>query len=119
MLETNGSLDISVLPPGIRRIVDVKCPESGSGNSFLLDNLKHLSSNDEVKFVLASLHDAFWAKEFCEEHRVTEKCPVIFTPVSRNLSHHILADWMVEQRTKDIRFGFQLHKIIWGNKRGV
>jgi len=119
MIETNGSLDISVVPKGVRRVVDVKCPGSGSGGSFLVDNLKHLDGNDEVKFVAASISDAVWAKEFCVRHKITEKCTVIFSPVSNSLPYDKLADWMVENRLADIRLGLQLHKIVWGDRRGV
>jgi 7-carboxy-7-deazaguanine synthase len=119
MVETNGSMDISILPKGVHRIVDIKCPGSGSGGTFILDNLEYLNKNDEVKFILASLNDADWANEFCEKHAISEKCPVTFTPEPRNLSYDKLANWMVDNRLKDIRFGFQLHKIIWGDKRGV
>jgi len=119
MLETNGSMDISAVPKEVHRIVDVKCPSSGAGGSFMLENIRYLTANDELKFVLVSLHDAEWAKEFCEEHRLTEKCTVIFSPVARNLEYGKLADWMLENRLKDIRFGFQLHKVVWGDKRGA
>jgi len=116
MFETNGSLDISVIPKGVRRIVDVKCPGSGSGGNFLVDNLKYINNDDELKFVLASLEDAVWAKKFCDEHGVTHKCQVIFSPVSSSLSYDTLADWMVENRLDGVRLGIQLHKVIWGEK---
>jgi len=114
MIETNGSLDISVIPKGVKRIVDVKCPNSGSGGSFLVDNLKYLNNNDELKFVLASLEDATWAKKFCDEHHATGKCQVIFSPVSSSLPYDTLANWMIENRLDGIRLGIQLHKVIWG-----
>jgi 7-carboxy-7-deazaguanine synthase len=119
MVETNGSIDIGVVPKEVRRVVDIKCPDSGSGRSFLIDNLKRLSQNDEAKFVLASISDAVWAKEFCDTHRLTQKCAVTFSPVTSNLPYEKLADWMVEARVNGIKFGIQLHKIIWGGKRGV
>jgi len=115
MIETNGSLDISAVPKGIKRVVDVKCPDSGSGGSFLVDNLKHINDNDELKFVLASINDAVWARQFCDKHSATNKCQVIFSPVSSSLPYATLADWMVENRLDDIRLGIQLHKVIWGN----
>ena len=36
LVETNGSLDITRLPDGCIRIVDIKCPASGMGGSFRL-----------------------------------------------------------------------------------
>jgi len=114
MIETNGSLDIGAIPKGVKRVVDVKCPGSGSGGSFFVDNLKYLDDNDELKFVLASLDDAVWARRFCVEHCVINKCQIIFSPVSSALPYDTLADWMVESRLDGIRLGIQLHKVVWG-----
>lgn len=119
MIETNGSLDISVVPQGVRRIVDVKCPDSGCGGSFLLDNLQHICDNDELKFVVASINDCEWAKNFCASHDLTKTCTVTFSPVNKKLSYNKLADWLIANCTDNIRLGLQLHKIIWGDKRGV
>jgi 7-carboxy-7-deazaguanine synthase len=119
IIETNGSLDIGVIPKGVRRIVDVKCPDSRSGGNFFVDNIKRLDKNDEVKFVVASINDACWAKGFCDLHNIPGKCATIFSPVSSSLPYDKLADWMVENRLADIRLGLQLHKIIWDDKQGV
>jgi 7-carboxy-7-deazaguanine synthase len=117
LVETNGSQDISVLPKGVHRIVDVKCPGSGMADSFLLDNLKHLNENDELKFVLSSIEDAEWAIKFCVDHDDVEVGEVIFSPVTSSLSPNVLADWMVENKLSGVRMGIQLHKIIWGDIR--
>jgi 7-carboxy-7-deazaguanine synthase len=120
MVETNGSLNIGALPPGVRRVVDVKCPDSGAGGSFLADNINHIGPNDELKFVLASIDDAVWAAEFCSRHGLTgRRCPIIFSPASPSLPYEALADWMVKTRPAGVRFGIQLHKLIWGGRRGV
>jgi 7-carboxy-7-deazaguanine synthase len=42
LVETNGSLDISLIPAGAVAIVDVKCPGSGEGGSFELENISRL-----------------------------------------------------------------------------
>jgi 7-carboxy-7-deazaguanine synthase len=118
MLETNGSLDIGAIPRGVHRIVDIKCPGSGQGDSFFVDNLKNLTSNDEIKFVLASIDDAVWAKEFCYTHQLLSICPIIFSPVSKIFPLDKLADWMVKNHVSGVRLGFQLHKTIWGDGRG-
>jgi 7-carboxy-7-deazaguanine synthase len=119
MIETNGSRDISVIPREVYRIIDIKCPGSGQSGSFFIDNLKNLSSNDEIKFVLASIDDAVWAKEFCGVHELIHKCSITFSPVSATLPPDKLADWMVKNHISGIRLGLQLHKTIWGNLRGV
>ena len=43
-LETNGSITLSVVPPEVRKIVDVKTPSSGEEGSFLIENLSLLDS---------------------------------------------------------------------------
>ena len=117
MIETNGTLDISVLDSKVKRIVDIKCPGSGAGDSFLIDNIKRLTKNDEVKFVVSSVEDAGWAKKFCEEYDLSKKCAVIFSPVMGMLSPDTLAGWLIKSGL-DARLGIQLHKVIWGDARG-
>jgi len=117
MIETNGTLDIGVLPSKVKRIVDIKCPGSGAGDSFLVDNVKRLTKNDEVKFVISSVEDAWWAKNFCEEHDLSEKCTVIFSPVMSMIPPAVLAKWLIESKL-DAQLGIQLHKVIWGDERG-
>jgi len=119
MVETNGALNIGVLPPAVRRVVDVKCPGSGEAGSFFIDNVKHLSHNDELKFVLASIDDAVWAAEFCDRHALADRCPIIFSPVPSLLPYDVLAKWMIGARPVGVRLGIQLHKVIWGDARGV
>jgi len=119
MVETNGSLDISALPPGVRRVIDVKCPGSGEGGSFLKDNINSIGHGDELKFILTSIDDAVWASEFCARHALADRCPIIFSPAAPSLPYNILADWMVKTRPSGVRLGIQLHKVIWGDKRGV
>jgi 7-carboxy-7-deazaguanine synthase len=119
MAETNGSLDIGAFPKGVRRVVDVKCPDSSGGGSFLADNINRLGPGDELKFVLASIDDAVWAAEFCRRHGLADRCPIIFSPAAPPLPYNVLADWMVKTRPSGVRLGVQLHKLIWGGKRGV
>ncbi len=119
MVETNGSLDICVLPPGVRRVVDVKCPDSGEGGVFLTDNIGLMGPSDELKFVVASISDAIWAADFCDRHALAARCPIIFSPVASLLPYDALAEWMVKTRPTGVRMAVQLHKVIWGDRRGV
>jgi 7-carboxy-7-deazaguanine synthase len=115
LVETNGSQDISILPKGVHRIVDVKCPGSGMADSFLMDNLNHLNEGDELKFVLASIDDAEWAIKFCVDHDYVNVGEVIFSPVSSTLPYNVLADWMVDNKLSGVKIGVQLHKILWND----
>jgi len=117
LVETNGSLDISVLDPRVVAIMDIKCPSSGMADRNDYANLDRLRPRDEVKCVLADREDYLFAREVTA--RVRECRTVLFSPVTGSLDPAELAAWMVADRLR-ARLGLQLHKIIWGpDTRGV
>jgi 7-carboxy-7-deazaguanine synthase len=118
MIETNGTQDIGALPPAVSRVIDVKCPGSGEAGSFLMGNIGRITPGDELKFALASLADAEWAKALCDNYGLAARCPITFSPVPQSLPYKTLAEWMTENRLSGIRMGMQLHKLIWGDERG-
>ena len=61
MMETSGERLLTQVPRAVHKIVDVKCPGSGMGATFQLENLQSLTSSDEIKFVLTDRADY----EFC------------------------------------------------------
>ncbi len=118
LVETNGSLDISAVPPPVVRIVDVKCPSSGHAGSFLQKNISLLASLDECKFVLSDKDDFFWALDVVRKENLHEIATVIFSPNMKLLPPKDLVEWILEENAP-VRLGVQLHKIIWGDLRGV
>ena len=117
LVETNGSLDISVLDPRVVAIMDIKCPSSGMADRNDYANLGRLRPRDEVKCVLADREDYLFAREVTA--RVRERQTVLFSPVTGSLDPAELAAWMVADKLR-ARLGLQLHKIIWGpDARGV
>ena len=125
LLETSGERSLEHVPASVHKIVDVKCPDSGEGGSFRLENLQALGKNDEVKFVLASRADYDFARDFTRQHRLNERTGgVIFSPAfrkdaraTRDASHCLLdprelADWIVADGL-NVRLGMQIHKFIW------
>ncbi|MGA2506070.1 MAG: radical SAM protein [Chitinispirillaceae bacterium] len=116
LVETNGSLDISCVPPPAIRIVDIKCPSSGHEGSFLNKNFSMLTSADECKFVLSDKDDFFWALDVVRKENLHETATVIFSPNMKLLPPKDLAEWIVEENAP-VRLGMQLHKIIWGEQR--
>src|SRR5262245_3667673 len=82
LLETSGAHDIAPVDPRVHRIMDLKCPSSGEVSRNRWDNLKHLKSTDEIKFVIGTSQDYEWACRMVGEHRLTEICPVLFSWVS-------------------------------------
>ena len=137
LLETSGAHDISPVDPRVHRIMDLKCPSSGEVDRNLWENLKHLKSTDEIKFVIGTEQDYEWMKEQIDVHRLAEICPLLVswvhplapeqqdkslkpvpagqTPISRQaLTEKIIVDAL------PVRFQAQLHKIIWPpEQRGV
>jgi 7-carboxy-7-deazaguanine synthase len=116
-IETSGTLDISNIPESVSCIMDLKAPDSGEAERNLWANLDHLTHSDEIKIVLASAADYDWAKAAVIEHRLTERCPVLFSPVPGQLDTAQLAEWILRDALP-VRLQLQLHKLIWPNERG-
>lgn len=125
LLETSGERCLERVPSGVIKIVDVKCPDSGEGNTFCMENLETLTGLDEVKFVLSSRADYEFAREFTQRHSLARRVnAVLFSPAfrkdatgSRDSSHCLLdpqelAEWMIRDNVP-ARLGLQLHKFIW------
>jgi 7-carboxy-7-deazaguanine synthase len=125
LLETSGERPLERVPPAVVKIVDVKCPDSGEGDTFRRENLEVLNQRDEIKFVLSSRGDYDFARDFVARHNLAAKVnAVLFSPAfrkeasgARNSSHCLLdpqelAEWMIADNVP-ARLGLQLHKFIW------
>ena len=117
LIETNGSVSLERLPANVIKIVDVKCPSSGHAGSFLIDNLRHITEDDEVKFVIADREDYEYAKRFAEEFIKDRTSKILFAPVVPELNPRVLADWILKDGIC-VRLQVQIHKYIWDEKRG-
>ncbi len=118
-VETNGAMNIDLLPGNIIRIMDVKCPDSGMNKEMDWRNLERLRGDDEVKFVMSSKKDYEWAKRMLRKHNLTDKTNVLFGSAYGKLKPKSLAGWILKDRL-NVRLQLQLHRIIWPDKaRGV
>ena len=137
LIETSGAHDIASLDPRARRIMDLKCPSSREVTRNRWENLRHLRSTDELKFVIGTVEDYEWSKQKIAEHDLAKVCPLLFSwaapltseqqdkslkevpagqlPLTRReLAERILADAL------PVRFQLQMHKVIWApDARGV
>ena len=128
LLETNGSLDLTNVPIGVVRIVDLKCPDSEMHPHMLLENFTNLKPSDEIKCVISSRRDYDWAVEILTKHNLlyplnrenmAKKCKILFSPVSGGIAIQDLAKWILQDELP-VRLQNQLHKTIWPNcDRGV
>ena len=137
LIETSGAQDVAPIDPRVRRIMDLKCPSSGEMARNRWENIPHLKSTDEVKFVIGTAQDYEWAKEQILRRQLAGICPLLFswaspltprqqdeslklvpagqTPISRReMAERVLADAL------PVRFQVQMHKVIWPpDQRGV
>jgi 7-carboxy-7-deazaguanine synthase len=116
-LETSGALDISEVDTRVSRIVDIKTPGSNEVHRNLWSNLELLTPHDQVKFVICSRDDYEWAKAIVAEHRLHERCDVLFSPSFTQIAPRELADLIVADRLP-VRFQLQLHKVLWNDEPG-
>jgi 7-carboxy-7-deazaguanine synthase len=120
LIETSGERPVQPLPREVVKIVDVKCPDSGEGGTFRLENLEALERKDEIKFVISSRRDYEFARDFTREHGLSERVGhVLFSPVIADplgnwpgLEARLLAEWILADRLA-VRLGMQIHKFIW------
>ena len=117
-LETGGAMDIASVDARVSVILDIKTPASGEEKNILWTNISHIKASDEIKFVLCNRADYDWAKAKIIELKLTEKCPILFSPSFHELKAEELAGWVLADKL-DVRMQIQLHKILWGEKRGV
>jgi 7-carboxy-7-deazaguanine synthase len=117
-LETNGSISIKDLPEKMMISLDIKCPSSGMTKNMCYNNLDLIKQKDQVKFVIANLKDYIFAKNIIKKYALEDKTNVIFQPVYRTKFTQKLVNIILQNKLK-VRFLLQLHKIIWGDKRGV
>lgn len=113
LVETGGHRDISILPEGAIRIMDLKCPASGESKSNDFENIDHLNKHDEVKFVIADRQDFDWAVEQIIEYDLEDRVSaVLLSPVFGQCSAEHLTTWLLESDIK-ARVQLQMHKYIW------
>jgi len=116
-LETSGALDISGVDARVVRVMDLKTPGSGEQDRNLYTNIDHLQSRDQVKFVICGRGDYEWSRDTVEQHGLTDKCEVLFSPAYEQMDSTELADWILQDRLR-VRLQIQLHKVLWGNEPG-
>lgn len=116
-LETSGALDVAEVDARVRKVVDLKAPGSGEVARNLWSNLDALRPRDQLKIVLADRADYEWARERLVEHRLSERCQVLFSPVHGRVAPRELAEWILADRLP-VRMQLQMHKLLWGSEPG-
>lgn len=118
LLETSGHK----MPPPILWTenstisMDCKCPSSSMQDKMDFDLFAKLRAKDQLKFVIQDEVDYEYAKGILSRYSI--RANVIFQP-----THGSELGWLtkkvIDDKLEFIRVLPQLHKIIWGEKRGV
>ncbi len=116
-LETGGSISLEGIDERIKIIMDIKTPDSGESTKNRWENLELLKQSDELKIVICSREDYQWSKEIIEQYKISEKCPILFSPCAESIDPRDLAEWILTDQLP-IRFQMQIHKILWDNQPG-
>lgn len=118
-LETSGSKLVRDVDRRVKIILDVKTPDSGAADSFLLENLQALPSQTEFKFVICSERDFGWSEKFCRQYDLFGNFAVLYSPSFTEIQPRWLAEEILRQKSS-ARLQLQLHKYIWSPEaRGV
>lgn len=116
-LETGGAIDVSGVEERVMKILDIKTPGSGEADKNLYQNLDYVYHKDQIKFVICDRADYEWSKNKLVEHRLIERCEVLFSNSHDQLSATVLAEWILEDKLP-VRLQIQLHKYLWGDIPG-
>ena len=116
-LETSGAVDIAGVDDRVIRILDLKTPASGEEHRNRYQNLDCLTPDDQIKFVICDRGDYEWSKSKLVEHRLMDRCEILFSACHDQLAAPDLAQWILEDRLP-VRLQVQLHKYLWGDTPG-
>lgn len=118
-LETSGSKSIKDVDHRVKVILDVKTPDSGAKDSFLMENINFSNKNTEFKFVISSENDFNWSEHFCRQHDLLKKFTILYSPSHGQVAESWLAERILQKKLK-VRLQLQQHKYIWlPTTRGV
>ena len=96
--------------------MDCKCPGSGMEKRMDFELMEKLRPKDQLKFVIQDEADYEYAKGILKKYKI--RANIIFQPVYGS-SLKWLTERVLEDRLERVRVLPQLHKIIWGEIRGV
>jgi 7-carboxy-7-deazaguanine synthase len=116
-LETSGALDISAVDSRVVKVMDIKTPSSGEADRNRYANIEHLTTQDQIKFVIGSDKDYRWSKAILTEYDLLNRCEILFSPVSGQQNPTELAEKILSDRLP-VRFQLQLHKLLWNDAQG-
>jgi 7-carboxy-7-deazaguanine synthase len=118
LLETGGHHSLKDIPSYVHIIMDIKLPSSGEHDNDFLSNTRYLKDSDEIKFVISDMNDLLVAGDLIRKNHLEKVCHLVFSPVWNHMDLKTIADFILKEKLA-VRLQIQLHKLIWGDKKGV
>lgn len=119
-VETNGSIPITTNNlDNLMYVVDWKTPSSGYEGSFREDNIPLLRPGKDCVKLVTAWNDLEWVKQ--KVLYLKKKNPhlmVYLSPSHGDIDLDELAGYIIANKLP-AALSLQLHKVIWGEKRGV
>lgn len=125
-IETNGAVDLESFHKKLTTqrmdllsyTMDYKTLSSNMNNKMKQENLKFLSSQDVIKFVVGSIEDLQQAYDIWKQNEV--EAQVFISPVFGKIEPKELVTFVLTNNLHDWRVQLQIHKLIWPvDQRGV
>ena len=117
-LETSGAMPIEEVDERVSIVLDLKTPGSQECDKNCYENLGHLKTKDQIKFVICDRADYEWSKAKLDQLNLRNKVSeILFSPSYDQLAASELAEWVLNDAL-DVRVQLQLHKVIWGIEPG-
>lgn len=131
-IETNGTIPLPYWGPRLVHswVIDYKLPSSGMNGKHRV-NWNILCPQDQVKFVVADPEDLRAIGPAVKTFSGRSSSPrLLVSPVVPNSPDSLVPDVLYHNRAwlqevaqfcvdERMRFSLQVHKVIWGNKKGV
>lgn len=119
-VETNGSEQITDDSYFVYTM-DYKLPGSGMEDRMNQENFRILekrhNSLDEIKFVVRDRIDFDRSIEVIREQKIQTN--ILYSPVHGEVDAKELVEWIKVDNPPKCRLSLQIHKVLWGNQKGV
>lgn len=101
--------------------MDYKLPGSGMEDRMDQENFRILekrhNSLDEIKFVVRDRIDFDRSIEVIREQKIQTN--ILYSPVHGEVDAKELVEWIKVDNPPKCRLSLQIHKVLWGNQKGV
>lgn len=120
-IETNGAVPLLARrSQNFFYTMDYKCTDSGMKSFMRLPNLKELTEEDVLKFVVSSKTDLEDMKEIIIKYFPRGGPKFYVSPVWGKIEPRELVEYVRKEKLTEVCVQVQLHKIIWEpDRRGV